>query len=106
MTNPRNQQRGRDRPIPFLIMLLLHNQFGSPLSREAAKWRATTLLVVGVIAIPVAIFSKGQLQYLATFWAVVAPLVALLVWLAIRWVDRKDAWNAFRAKRRIEFRLW
>ena len=89
-------RQGPPPEIPFLVLLAVSDRVGSRLTRKEAVFRATALAVLSPLVFSLLFFLDDELFLMPLFGSMVLLAFAVSQWLAIRWLDRHDAWRQVR----------
>lgn len=90
--------------VPLSVFFGMASRRSFLRDRRTALWWAGLATLSSPVALLVGLFTTDMVRYAAVGHGIIAALVALSLWLVIRWMDRTKAWRA-TSNRPRNFRL-
>jgi uncharacterized membrane protein len=91
--------------VPLSVFLGMAIRQSILRDRRTAQWWAGLAAITSPVALLVGLFTTGMVRNAAVCHGIIAAIVAILLWLIIRWMDRTKSWRA-TSKRPRNFRFW
>ncbi len=90
--NPHRAEEEEDRRLPYWVLLAISQR-----SRRLRRWEAIVGALLAVLA-SVSCFVVGSTRhegaaFALIFGGVAFGIMAIYLWWAIRWIDRRKAWQ-------------
>ena len=84
--------------LPWWVWLGNSTRYGGQFTRRWAILNAWMTTLIAPIALVVSFYRDEPWRYLVLFFAVGVVPFAVWRWLAIRWLDKRKAWNLARER--------